>query len=605
MFYNSKLQPAYASANNAKARNARSQRDGISFSAANNETEDFNAFNSSQGSGEMRKPPRKKKKAQKSFVLTPKTIIVAAAALVAVVLLIVIFVAMANSSGSHLTLKNNSYLSYDIDGSYYVAMNGKTLDQSFENEVSLIPADDNSFAYVIEHTNEGEIVYLLKNKTLTQIISSPVKEILTMSKFNPGIIYRKDNDAVYFYAGDDEGRITKSTTAANFIISEDASAIVYTEPDDSDASTSKLYLYVDGGSESLAKNMVPVAVSKGGKYIYAYANVANAESVTKKLYLIKPNDEGERIEICDNFEGITYLNVKGDEIIYYTGVSTDKIRSHVYNAKKNASYEIGAGKCVPTVADPSIVCLSTLKNIVVQNTIPATRGTSATHYIDKNYESTLICRYNGKLNPKGDIFYYIDKDDTLRYIDLNDKSRTPERIFDDVIDFEVTEKGNVYFIMDELDRDLIFYKSSTGKRKTIAGDVTGMTFNQYSNVLYFNMDEDTKAYFTEEGSVKEIAEFERAEIPVAPTFTDPAQKRTYAYLINPETDLYDVYFTASGKSFKLVARDCDSVNQVLGIGAFFDDLRDALEDIFGDWMDQIIPDEETPSEGNSPEETTN
>ena len=150
--------------------------------------------------------------------------------------------------------------------------------------------------------------------------------------------------------------------------------------------------------------------------------------------------------------------------------------------------------------------------------------------------------------------------------------------------------------MDELDRDLIFYKSSTGKRKTIAGDVTGMTFNKYSNVLYFNVDEDTKAYLTQEGSVKEIAEFDRTEIPVAPTFIDPAQKRSYVYLINPETDLYDIYFTSSGKSFKLVARDCDSVNKVSGIGAFFDGIRDALEDIFGGWIDDMIPDEETPNE---------
>ena len=594
MLYNNNLRPAYASANSAEVHNSRSARDGICFNAANSETDDFNSFNTSQGSNEMKKPPKKKKKAQKTFELNIKTVIIAAATLVAAVLLIVIFVAMANSSGSHLMLKNNSFLSYDIDGTYYVAMNGKTVDPSFENEISLIPADDNSFAYVIEHTSEGDVVYLLEDKELTQIISSPVKEIITMSKFNPGIIYRKDNDAVYFYAGDDEGRITRSTTAANFIISEDASAIVYTEPDNSDATVSKLYLYVDGGSESLAKNMVPVAVSKGGKYIYAYAIVATENAVTKKLYLIKPEEEGEKVEICDNFEDITYLNIKGDEIIYYTGVSTDKTRSYVYNANKDKSYEIGAGRCVPTLADPSIVCLSTLKNIVVQNTIPTAPGTSATHYINKNYEATLICRYNGSLNSKGDIFYYIDNDDTLRYIDLNDKSRTSEKIFDDVIDFVVTEKDNVYFIMDELDRDLIFYKSSTGKRKTIAGDVTGMTLNEYSNVLYFNIDEDTKAYYTEEGSVKEIVEFDRAEIPVAPIFTDPAQKRSYAYLINPETDLYDIYFTASGKTFKLVSKDCDSVNKVSGTGTFYDDIRDALEDIFGGWIDDETP--ETPDE---------
>lgn len=600
MFYKNNYRPAMATAGYAPQGSKKATvKEGVLFNNASDATDDFGAFNSSSRSAQKKSSNAQKKPPMFEFNL--KTILILAAALLAVVLLIVVFVSIANSTGSHLMNKNNAYLSYEIDGQYYVAVNGEVLDTTFENEISLVRAVDNSFAYVIEHTDDGEQVYILEKKELRTVLSSPVTEIITLAEQKPGIIYRKENGSVHFYTDDDEARITRNTATGNFIMSADGSAVVYTEPVEGDELKSNLSLYVDGSADNLEDNMVPVAVSNGGKYVYAYALVATETSISKKLYVIRTEEDGEKFEITDNFEGITYMNIKGDEIIYYTGVSSDKVRSHVYNAKKHESYEIGAGKCEPLIADPNVACLSTLKNIVVENTIPTEPGTSATHYIDKKYEASLLSRYNGILNTDGDTFYYIDKDDTLRYINLKDKTRTPEKIVDDVVDFVVTEKNNVYFIKDELDRDLVFYKSSTAKKRTIAGDVTTLSLNRYSNILYFSVDDDAKAYCTEEGSAKEIASFDRVEIPSTPVFVDEAQKRTYVYLLNPETDLYDVYYTASGNSYKNVARDCDSVNAIYGTGSFFDSVRDKLEEFFGSiggiFEPETTPDSETDPDG--------
>ena len=104
-----------------------------------------------------------------------------------------------------------------------------------------------------------------------------------------------------------------------------------------------------------------------------------------------------------------------------------------------------------------------------------------------------------------------------------------------------------------------------------------MSLNVYSNILYFDVDDDTKAYCTEEGSAKEIAEFARTEIYTAPEFVDGAQKRTFAYVKNSDTELYDIYYTSSGKTYKLIATDCDYINgDDVTIEDIIDDIKDAV-----------------------------
>ncbi len=559
MFYKNNYRPAFATVDADSDTSRRTSADnGMMFNTANSETEDFNAFGSSQSRPEQKKKPQKPANKKNTFELTPKMLIIGAAAVVALILLIAVIAAIANFGGSDLKAKNNSFASYEIDGKFYVAMNGEVVGSGFENEIKLTPAADNSFAYIVEDTPDGYNLYLLDRKELTQVVPNPVSEVVATAELEPGIIY-KDEEAVYFYADENEDRITKDPSAGNFVISPDASAVAYTLAKEENVNEFKLYLYIDGISESYASNMYPVAVSKGGEYIYAYG-ISSEDYVSKKLYLINPEDN-DKINIVTGFQAITYMNIEGDEIIYCTGTLEGGFQSHIYNVKKNTSYKIGAGVCTPLLADSSVVRLATLKDIIVENKLNLGEGSiSATYHVNKKYEPAKISQYNGTLNSDGDMFYFINVEGALNYIDLDDKNRTIEKIAEGVTDFVVTEKDNLYYIDD--DSRLMFYKSSTTKKKRIADDVVGMSMNKYSNILYFEVEEDTKAYTTEEGSGKEIAEFERTEIQAAPEFIDLGQKRTFAYVINPDTELYDLYYTSSGKTYKLIASDCDYIGGV-------------------------------------------
>ncbi|MBO5416450.1 MAG: DUF5050 domain-containing protein [Clostridia bacterium] len=560
MIFKNNYRPAFAGVSEPQSpHSAKKRNDGMIFNTANSDTDDFNAFDATPATTkEPKKKAPKSPKKKLDIELNSKTLLIAAAALVAVVLLIVMVVVFSQNAGSSNGMKmdNNSFVAYEQDGLYYVAMNGEVIGAGFENELSVTPAADNSFAYVVEDTPEGFYVYVLQKKELTQVVPNAVSEVIALAEFEPGVVYR-DEAAVYFYADKSEERITKNITAGNFVVAPDASAVAYTQSKKNDVNQFDLFLFQGGFSDDYADNMYPVEVSAGGKFIYAYG-ISSEDFISKKLYAIPTGDntESEKLNIASGFDEITYANVKGTEIIYTVGSAEAGYTSYIYNIKKNESHKIGAGKCVPLIADPSIACLDSLKDIVVENTF-LSGLTSATYRIDSKYESQSLSKYNGKLNSDGDMFYFVTADNILNYIDLDDKNRSPQRIAEGVVEYVVTEKNNIYYI-DEEDT-LRFYKASSRKRQTIARDVTNISMNKYSNVLYFEIMEDTKAYMTEEGSGKRIAEFNRAEIKTAPEFIDTNLKRTFTYVADPDLGTYDLYYTSTGSSYKLIAASCTSI----------------------------------------------
>lgn len=521
--------------------------------------DDFNAYNTPRDQAPKKKNTSPKGKKSRTFEVNSKTLLVTLISVVALVLLIIVVVSVINSSSKDIVAQNNTFVTFENDGSYHVAMNGQVVGDSFENEVKLIPSGDNSFAYLIENATEGGYnIYILQNKKVTEIASG-ISEVLNVSEFAPGVVYKEDS-AVYFYANDNEDRITKDPSAANFVISPDAKAVTYTASNKDNVSEYKLYLFVDGVSEAYASNMIPVMLTKGGEYIYAYG--VSPEDFTKRLYLI-PTKDNDKVSIASKFDDITYSNIDGDEIIYCTGSIENGYQSFIYNIKSNESVKIGAGRCAPVLSDSNIVCLSSLKNIVVENTYssPLNMGISATYYINKKYEATKIASYNGQLSSDGERFYFINNDKTLCYVEVTEKNSHPtEKISDGVSEFVITAKDNIYYLAD--DNNLMFYKTSTEKKSRIFKDVTNLSFNKYSNILYFETEDGNKIYMSEEGSDEELVSFDRIELNGLPQFTSPTQKRTFAYIFNPETNLYDLYYTSTGKTFKLVADDCMSVNDL-------------------------------------------
>ena len=555
MFKKHTFRAAYAGAGISNTHNTYSSDNATTFSV-NSESDDLKAFaNSHRPNRAPNKSQKPSKKNEKVFEFNFKTMLIAVAAVVALILIVALVFVAANSSGRDIEKENNTYISYSKGGIYYLAVNGTVLEETFENEIELVPALDNSFAYVFENTPDGYVAYILEKKKLTEAITSPVDEIIAYADLEPGIIY-KDGNNVNYHSNDNDDIITRNdATASNFIISQDASAVAYTVSSESNANESKLFMYANGVRQSYATNMVPVAVSKGGKHLYAYG-ISSSDFVTKNLYLIKTLDE-EKTSIDSNFYSTNALNIKGDELVY--SVITEKgYQTKIYNAKKEKTVSVGGGICLPMMTGNTIK-LATFKSTVFENTyIPegADRSNSATYFVNNAYKSEKISKYNGALNSDGDVFYYIDVEDTLCSIEIGKKNAKIDEIALGVVDFVITEKDSLYYLDDS--KYLWFDNPSSGKRQ-IETQVSDISFNIYSNTLYFEIIDDEYIYSTEEGSGKVVVEFAKDEIDSIPGFIDNGLKRTFTLIYDEPGSTYSIYYTSTGKSFKLIDEGCDSI----------------------------------------------
>lgn len=588
MFLKNSMRPAFASAsNNAQMHNRRTNNDAFTFDTAASETDDFGSFNSSASSNNNRAGTNKGKS---SGGFKPSAIVIAIAAVVAVVLLMVLIVAIASGSSKDMKYANNTFVAFcDEDGIYRVAANGNVVGE-YENEIELIPADDRSFAYVIENSDDGYRITITDGKDVTEITPSPVTKVLATAGLTPGVVWLDADNGIYLYTekGGEE-RITRDVdaTSANadenfFFISADASTVVYTKIDeDRPAELHHLCVYTDSSETKFQKNMYPVAVSDDGSMIYAYAY--SKDSVTKTLYVLPFNDESDRYLLSNNFLGMVATNAEGNEVVFTTIGDTDSLISTYvvsFNLKKMDEVaqpvRIAKGAVyTPVAINNDVARFSTFEDTYFEAQIPELDiidNQAPVYYVGKDYEVRRISKFAGKFDPDGDYFYYTNSEGTLQRVDLSDADAVSQKIAEDVVDFEITQKGNVYWL-DDTTR-LMYYSNSKEKKTRIADNVEGISMHTYSNTLYFTFTDAVNIYTTEEGSEKEAAKFDSGTVTGLPVFANPEYKKTFAAFYDMDNEEWRLFYTSNGKKFKhiSVCSDIDGFDIPLTISDIIDSI---------------------------------
>ena len=588
MFLKNSMRPAFASAsNNAQMHNRRTNNDAFTFDTAASETDDFGSFNSSASSNNNRAGTNKGKS---SGGFKPSAIVIAIAAVVAVVLLMVLIVAIASGSSKDMKYANNTFVAFcDEDGIYRVAANGNVVGE-YENEIELIPADDRSFAYVIENSDDGYRITITDGKDVTEITPSAVTKVLATAGLTPGVVWLDADNGIYLYTekGGEE-RITRDVdaTSANadenfFFISADASTVVYTKIDeDRPAELHHLCVYTDSSETKFQKNMYPVAVSDDGSMIYAYAY--SKDSVTKTLYVLPFNDESDRYLLSNNFLGMVATNAEGNEVVFTTLGDTDSLISTYivsFNLKKMDEVaqpvRIAKGAVyTPVAINNDVARFSTFEDTYFEAQIPELDiidNQAPVYYVGKDYEVRRISKFAGKFDPDGDYFYYTNSEGTLQRVDLSDADAVSQKIAEDVVDFEITQKGNVYWL-DDTTR-LMYYSNSKEKKTRIADNVEGISMHTYSNTLYFTFTDAVNIYTTEEGSEKEAAKFDSGTVTGLPVFANPEYKKTFAAFYDMDNEEWRLFYTSNGKKFKhiSVCSDIDGFDIPLTISDIIDSI---------------------------------
>ncbi len=576
MFLKNNMRPAFASASACGQANSRkAQNDALMYDTAAPETDDFGSFNSGAPSSPARQRKTGAKKPTQSF--KPSAIVIAVAAIAVVLLLVILVAALALGGGKDIKYENNSFVSFsDTDGIWRVAANGKVVGE-YEHEIELIPATDRSFAYVIENDDNGYRVTVTDGKSTTEIIDTPVTRVLATAGLEVGVVYL-DDGSIYRYTEEyGEERVVKNadqvilSAPSNVIgektpvyISDDAQTVTYSRYIESDLDSAYVCAYKESFETKLQKGALPEAISADGSLIYVSGR--RAGDVADSLYVLTVNEDSDRRLITGNFRSIVSMNVAGDEIVLTTvsDSSSDKITTAVavFNPKSTAEI-VPTTICkqwfdvTPISVDPEVARPDTFADSYFKANISALDmqdNECPLYYLNKKFESRSIARYNGKFDHKGDYFYYVNNKGTLLRIDLSNTDGVSEEVTDAVVvDFEITEKGNLYLLEDTT--KLLYFNVSSKKRVSISEDVTAISMHRYSNKLYFTLDEEIaqSVYVTEEGSKKENVSFDDTSVTGLPVFVDINAKKTFAIYFDGSNESWRMYYTSNGKSFKYVS----------------------------------------------------
>ena len=592
MFFKSNFRPAFASASPAgQAHNGKLKNPAFTFNTAA-ETEDFGSFNSSAGqNGKANKTGKSNPKKGGSFKLSDlnkSPIIIAAIAVVAVLVLAIIASALfILGSNGDVNYTNNTYASFvDVDGVYKVAANGKIV-ATYEYEVDLIVAADRSFAYVIENSDDGVNIDVIKGDKLSDITTSPVTKVLTTATLKPAVVWLDESNGVYHYTEKNkEERITRdySLTLAdsdnhNFCISANGDTVAYTEFDEERGYTN-LHYFEDGEDYKLQKNMYPIALSDDGSLIYAKAS---KDGVTNSLYVIPKDGDNEMYLIAEKFRSIIDINVKGNEIVYTSWDAEAAVSTYVvaFNLRK-MDQEITPTRLVkgavvkPISVDGSVARFETFKDTYFQCDVndegySLADNASPVYYVNKKFEPERISKYAGQFSPKGDYFYYINSNGTLVQVDLKSDELATENISTEVDDFAITDKGNLYILSDDA---LRYRKANSDKSTKVCQDVTAITMHRYTNTLYFSLEDAEAVYCSEEGGEKEQAKFDGITLTGLPQFMDTNAKKNFVGVYDESNEEWKLFYTANGKKFKSVA-NCEDILQ-FDNGSIIEDIIDAI-----------------------------
>ncbi|MBE6577521.1 MAG: hypothetical protein E7653_05230 [Ruminococcaceae bacterium] len=564
MFFKNNFRPAFATAGAQDNTYRTRKNDTLTYETGASETDDFGAFS---GSAPKKTGAKKSGKGSpKGNGLNLSSIIIAAAAVVAVILIIVLVAIFASGNNKDLKIENNSYVTFsDESGTFYVLSNGEIAKQ-FEDEVKLILAADNSFAYIEENTDEGYKVYVIEGKKITPIIENPVTKILAYATLEPGVVWLEMENGVFFYneknpAGEKISRDHEDVFVTDpesddefdymFSMSADATKVTYAKWKD-DGSAFNLYIQEGSNAVSAAKNFYPVALSDNGDFVYAWKLI---EGDIKVLLVLSTDEPGKREQIADNFNSVVDTNMAGNEVLYTVNTSDGGVATYLYsfNAKKLGDNESEPAK----IGNGTYRAISFNNDVARFNTFADNFFScgdginTTTYYLNKKYERSTLAKQNGKFDPDGNYFYYTTNEDVFMWIDLDDEHFVANKISEDVAEFEVTAKGNAYFVT-KGDRNLMFFDRAKDDIERVQYEVEAISMHTYSNTLYYIPEEGIDVYCTKEGSAGTVAKFGKDKLANVPVFVNGNLKTAFAAVWDEDNNNWRLFYTSNGKSFSFI-----------------------------------------------------
>ncbi len=567
MFFKNAMRPAMAGAHGQPDTKWSKKLSSMMFSNGAAESDDFGAFTDEPERQSAPSPKSGGNRKKGGSGLNKKAIIIAAAAAVALIILVVTLAVALLSGSGDIKLENNAYMLYQqSDGKYRILANGELLEETFTGETEMRVAKDNSFAFVIHYSDETEI-YILEGKKLTMAINYAEEVKATADLAKSFVFTESDNTGTYYVLYNNGRKRTISNDShdpSDFVISADGQTVVFTEVDKDGERLP--YVFENRTSKLLTKNKcTPVAVSPNGDYVYV--SYVDSEGNTT-LRVGDRKDNWQLVSRSAGFLKIVEMNKKGDEVIFVTAQTADSLAdvidgnlisttSYLFkynkNKEKSTNLKLGEGTFTSAKIDPDVAVYKTFADKHFEST--TLLGDESVCYVTSKFEKVPISTTGGVFDPKGEYLYCIVDGALVRY-----NAKEPNKyieIDEGVTKFEVTEKGNVYYIS----RGLHFYKASTDIADQVSStrEIEDISFYRGSNKLYFKEAQDTTVKTSEEGGDSDPAKFGSTILTSIPYFSNQRDGKCYA-AVQDEDGSYSVFYTSNGNKFKLLKDvDCTSI----------------------------------------------
>lgn len=517
-----------------------------------------------------------------------KPVVIAVIAFIAIILLVVGVVFMASSISKDIKCEDNSFVAYkDYNGVSRIAVNGNTIkDAEYEGEIELIVADDRSFAYVIETTEDGEMLYILDTKKQTTVTIDPVAKILGTASLEPAAIWYDSNDDRVYHYTEKNGLDTVLAKASErsfvafdehyFLISGDGETVTYYKSGAADKTSDKLMMFKDHQEYPMISKggYIPVAISDDGEVIYV--KTSSTEDSGYTLHVVTVIDGMySTYPVTKNFSRIVAMNKDGDEIVYTTtgeNASTYVLKLNLKRIDEELSPKKFGKSLVFVPVDPKgeIARFDTFENCFFQAENVAEYSLLADsayylYYLNSYDDSDVskISKTPGKFSPNGKRYFAVNKGGIFGYYDLTNKSSMSEfnriRVSEgDIQDFAVTQKGNVYLLSDNR---LMYYDLSKEKTTPINNSVSAISMHTASNVLYFTTDGTLGVFTTKEGAKMEKADMGSVTPTALPFFVDANSKATFAGYYDADNTEFVLIYTSNGKKFKQIS-ECLAIDGI-------------------------------------------
>lgn len=453
-------------------------------------------------------------------LLKNKVFIICCAAVVVVILLLWIIVAAIAGSGSS-TLEIKGYYTYFDDGSdRYFFYNGKQIKQEFSDSAKVRAKTPDNTVWVVDDDDE---LYILDNGKVTKITDDFDTTSVSVSANGKTVAYVSD-DCVFVYNGGKPKQIAEleSDYACYPVISPDGKVVAFADYDDDDIRT---YVWKGSGKAiDLETDIVPIAVSNGGKMLYGRSTNGN-------LYYVKglKKDAEEKI---GSYSYILGISVDHTNLVYID----DSGKTYCFNPKVDADSGIKAyngsayvlADCYYTFGSSSIGYIEDFDSFYIQSydAVHKIYRKGKDYECEKNIIKDIedIC-----LSDDMKSFVYIDDDATLSKGKVSNAKNAKE-VADDIRSVKANSTlTSVYYVDDDYK---LYY---LGKDEKICSDVSKYVVTE-SGVCVF-VDDDGDLYYSVKGGEKKKVGIDEV--------TSLRAQENFVYVVSDDT----LYISSNGKSF--------------------------------------------------------